>query len=151
MQKKYLVSLTDEERQELRTLIKKGTLSARKLTRAHILLRADEGAADDEIAASLHVARSTVERLRRRFVEGNLDEALHERPRPGAKRKLDSKQEAHLIALACTDAPNGRARWSMQLLADELVQLGVVEAVSDETVRRTLKKTFSNRGRLKNG
>jgi transposase len=151
MRKKYLVTLSDEERQELRTLIKKGTLSARKLTRAHILLRADEGAADGEIAASLHIARSTVERLRRRLVEGNLDEALHERPRPGAKRKLDSKQEAHLIALACTDAPDGRARWSMQLLADELVQLGVVEAVSDETVRRTLKKTFSNPGRSKNG
>ena len=151
MQKKYLVTLTEDERQELRDLTKKGTLSARKLTRAHILLRADEGVTDDEIAKTFRVARSTVERLRRRFVEGNLDEALHERPRPGAKRKLDTKQEAHLIAIACSTAPEGQARWTLQLLADELVQLGVVETVSDETVRRTLKKTFSSPGKSRNG
>lgn len=140
MQKRYLVTLTDDERHMLHDLIKKGTTSARKLTRAHILLHADAGATDDAIAASLHVARTTVERIRRRFVEETLDTALGERPRPGAKRKLDAKQEAHLIAVACTPAPDGQGRWTMQLLADEVVQLGVVDAISDETVRRTLKK-----------
>lgn len=151
MQKRYIVTLTDEERQLLRELIKKGMVSARKLTRAHILLRADEGATDEAIATSLHVARTTIERLRRRFVEGTLEEALGERPRPGAKRKLDMKQEAHLIAVTCTPAPEGQARWTMQLLADELVQLGIVDSISDETVRRTLKKTFSSPGKSKNG
>ena len=151
MRKKYIVTLTDAERQHLRDLVKKGTLSARKLTRAHILLRADEGATDDAIASALHVARTTVERLRQRFVEGNLDAALHERPRPGAKRALDMKQEARLTAIACTPAPHGQARWTMQLLADELVQLRVVDTISDETVRRTLKKTSSSPGKWKNG
>jgi transposase len=149
MQKRYIVTLTDEEGLFLLDLVKKGTLSARKLTRAHMLLRADEGATDDAIAVSLHVARTTVERLRRRFVEGNLEEALEERPRPGAKRKLNRKQEAYLIAITCTPAPEGQARWSMQLLADELVQLGMVDSTSDETVRRTLKKTFSSPGKSK--
>lgn len=149
MRKRYIVTLSDDERQILRELIKKGTTSARKLTRAHILLRADEGATDESIAESLHVARTTVERLRQRFVEGNLEEALNERPRPGAKRKLNRKQEAHLIAITCTPAPDGQARWSMQLLADELVQLGIVDSISDETVRRTLKKTSLSPGKSK--
>jgi transposase len=140
MRKRYIVTLTDDERQTLHDLVKKGTLSARKLTRAHILLHADAGATDDTIAQSLHVARTTVERLRRRFVEGNLEHALEERPRPGAQRKLDMKQEAHLIAITCSPAPAGQARWTMQLLADEVVQLGIVDSISDETVRRTEKK-----------
>jgi transposase len=141
MRKKYIVNLTAEERDQLLDLIKKGTSSARKLARAHILLRADEGATDDEIAVALHVNRSTVERTRKKLVEGNLEWALSERPRPGAKRKLDLKQEAFLIATTCSEAPTGQARWTMQLLADELVSLGIVETISDETVRRTLKKT----------
>lgn len=151
MRKRYIVTLTDDERQMLRDLVKRGTVSARKLTRAHILLHADAGATDDTIALSLHVARTTVERLRRRFVEGNLEEALGERPRPGAKRKLDTKQEAHLIAITCSPAPEGQARWTLQLLADEIVQLGIVDSISDETVRRTLKKTSSSLGKSKNG
>jgi transposase len=147
MRKKYIVELTAEERKELLDLIKKGSASARKLTRAHILLRADEGASDGHIAEALHVNRSTVERTRKKLVEGNLEFALSERQRPGAKRKLDDKQEAFLIATTCSAAPQGQARWSMQLLADELVSLGIVETISDETVRRTLKKTFLSLGR----
>jgi transposase len=142
MRKKYIVDLTDAERTQLLELIKKGSVAARKLTRAHILLRAAENATDDAIAAALHVNRSTVERTRKKFVEGNLELALAERPRPGGKRKLAAKQEAHLVAITCSSPPEGRKRWTMQLLADELVALSVVDAISDETVRRTLKKTF---------
>ena len=141
MHKKYLVTLTAEERAQLLDLTKKGSATARKLTRAHILLQADDGATDQAIAIALHIHRTTVERPRQRFVEGNLEGALAERPRPGAKRLLDAKQEAWLIATACSAAPAGQARWTMQLLADELVALEVVATISDETVRRTLKKT----------
>lgn len=141
MIKKYIVDLTETERTELRDLIKKGTAKARKLTRAHILLRADEDATDAAIAQALHVSIRTVERTRQKFVEGNLACALSERSRPGAKRKLDAKGEAHLVALACSTPPEGQAVWTMWLLADELVALGLVDTISDETVRRTLKKT----------
>jgi hypothetical protein len=141
MAKKYIVDLSDAERSELRELIKKGAAKARKLTRAHILLRADEDATDAAIAEALHVSLRTVERTRMKFVEGNLVAALSERPRPGAKRKLSAKGEAHLVALACSTPPEGQAVWTMWLLADELVALGLVDSISDETVRRTLKKT----------
>jgi transposase len=141
MNKKYIVDLTDAERTALHDLIKKGTVAARKLTRAHILLQANEGATDAAIALALHIGERTVERTRQKFVEGNLEAALTERPRPGGKRTLDTKQEARLIATACSSPPEGQKRWTMQLLADELVALDVVEAISDETVRRTLKKT----------
>jgi len=144
--KKYIVDLTETERAQLLGLIKKGKLSARKVTRAHILLQASDGVIDDLIAASLHVGRTTVERTRRRFVEGNLERALNEDPRPGGKRKLDEKQEAFLIATACSTPPHGRKEWTMQLLAEELVRLQQVESISDETVRRVLKKTHSNPG-----
>jgi transposase len=100
------------------------------------------GATDAAIAAALHIGERTVERTRQRFVQGNLAFALSERPRPGAKRKLDNKQEARLIATACSTPPEGQKRWTMQLLADELVSLALVDTISDETVRRTLKKTF---------
>jgi transposase len=96
---------------------------------------------DEKIAAALHVHRVTVERIRRRFVEGGLEQALNEQPRLGGRPKLDDKQEAMLVALACSQAPEGRSRWTLQLLADRLVELDVVDAISDETVRRTLKKT----------
>jgi transposase len=151
MNKKYIVDLTDAERTQLLDLIKKGALGARKLTRAHILLSADEGVSDAAIAAALHVGERTVERTRQKFVEGNLEYALSERPRPGAKRKLDAKQEARLIATACSTPPEGQKRWTMQLLADELVALSLVDAISDETVRRTLKKTSSSPGVSRNG
>lgn len=128
-----------------------GTLSARKLTRAHILLQADAGATDVSIADALHIGKRTVERVRQRFVEGNLEQALSERPRPGGKSKLEAKGEALLIATTCSPAPQGRARWTLQLLADELVALEVVDSISYETVRRRLKKTSSSLGRLKSG
>jgi transposase len=141
MNKKYIVDLSDAERTALLDLIKKGTVGARKLTRAHILLQAHDGATDAAIAAALHVGQRSVERTRQKFVLGNLEYALTERPRPGGKRKLDAKGEARLIATTCSTPPEGLKRWTMQLLADELVALEVVEAISDETVRRTLKKT----------
>jgi transposase len=141
MAPKYLVTLTDDERAQLLALTKKGTVSARMLTRAHILLQANASSPDGAIAAALHIGIATVERTRKRFVEEGLDAALRERPRPGGRRKLEGKQEAFLIALACSTPPDGRKRWTMQLLADKLVELKHVGAISDETVRRTLKKT----------
>lgn len=146
MSKLYVVDLTDEERTGLRDLVRKGRLSARKLTRAHILLRADEGVVDTAIAEALHVHVATVERTRRRFVEGGVEWALSERPRPGKARKLDVKQEAHLIALACSKPPEGRNRWTLRLLADRLVKLEIIESISYETVRRTLKGGASSPG-----
>lgn len=144
--KLYIVNLTADERQQLLDLVKKGRASARRLNRAHIVLQAHDGATDEAIAASLHVGRATVERTRKRFVEGNLERALHEDPRAGRAPMLDDKQEAWLIATACSTPPEGQKRWTMQLLADQMVQLKQVESISDETVRRTLKKTHSSRG-----
>jgi transposase len=141
MIKRYLVKLTRRERADLLALLNKGIASARKLTRARILLAADEHKTDAEIATALHVHPATVERTRRRFVDGRVAGALGEKPRPGGRPKLDGKQEAFLVALACSKAPAGRAHWTMQLLADRLIELGLVAAISDETVRRTLKKT----------
>jgi Homeodomain-like domain len=150
--KVYRVKLTPEERAQLHELLSKGKAAARTLTHARILLKADEGEAgpcltDDEIALDLDVNRSMVERVRVRCVEEGFEPAL--RPRPSRQlhpRKLDGVQEAHLIALACSPAPKGRARWSLRLLADKLVELDVVNDISYETVRQTLKKTNSNRG-----
>ena len=151
MAKKYIVTLTDDERTQLLALTKRGKVSARRLTRAHLLLQADAGRPDESIAQALHIGTATVERLRKRFVEAGLEAALSERPRPGGHRKLDGEQEAFLIALACSTPPEGRMCWTMQLLADKLVDLRVVEAISDETVRRTLKKTRSSRGKRRPG
>lgn len=149
--KEYMVTLTDEERTTLLALTRKGTLAARKLARAHILRLADEGKPDADIVEALGVGLSTVERTRKKYVEGGLEYALTERPRPGIKPKLDEKQEAYLIALACSTPPNDQVKWTMQLLADRLVQLGIVEEISDETVRRTLKKTCSSPGKSSSG
>ena len=145
------VILTDDERRELHALIHGGTTRARMLNRAQILLHASEGKQDKEIAAALHTSESTVGRIRKRFVEAGLHGALHELARPGGARALSGAQEAHLIALTCSAPPDGRKEWTMQLLADRLVTLGVVEAISDETVRRTLKKGGSNRGCTSSG
>jgi transposase len=144
--KKYIVELTDDERDTLLSLVKSGETKARKLNRAHILLLAAEGRSDPEIARALHTSESTVQRTRKRFVEGNLEFALNERRRPGAKAKLNDKDEALLIALSKSTPPEGRANWTMQLLADRLVELGEVESISDETVRRMLKKRGSSPG-----
>jgi len=152
MRKKvYVVELTDDERQRLQAVIHGGTAKARMVNRAQILLHAHEEKQDKEVAAALHTSESTVGRIRKRFVEDGLHGALHEVVRPGGARKLSGEQEAHLVALACSDPPHGRAEWTMQLLADRLVTLGIVETISDETVRRTLKRGASNHGSTSNG
>lgn len=140
MRKLYLVKLFAQERTQLQTLLRGGKIAARTLNRAHVLLLADEGKIDLEIAAALHIGASTVERTRKRFVEGGLDAALYEKPRVGHAPKLNDKQQAYLIALACSDPPEGRVRWTVRLLASRLVELGVTDAISRESVRRTLKK-----------
>jgi transposase len=151
MAKRYIVTLTDAERTQLVTLTKKGKVSAWQLSRAHTLLQANAGATDETIAAALHLGIATVERTRKRFVEEGLAAALTERPRPGGRRKLDGKQEAFLIALACSTPPEGRTCWTMQLLADRLIELRIVNAISDETIRRTLKKTLASHGKRRPG
>lgn len=148
MSKRYRVDLTEEERRQLDALIAKGKAPARQIRRAHLLLLAAENRSDSAIATALHVGRATVERTRKRFVAEGLAAALTERPRPGGAPKLDGKQEAFLVALACTNPPEGRQFWTMQLLADRLVAEGVIAAISDETVRRTLKRGTSSPGLL---
>ena len=138
--KKYIVNLETDEREQLLEMTRKGELGVRKMKRAQILLKADEGWKDKDIIQALNTSRSTVERTRKRFVEGGLDKALNEDPRPGQRVKLAGSAEAHLVALTCSDAPGGRDHWPLRLLADKLVELGVVESVSHETVRRTMKK-----------
>ena len=120
--KRYIVRLTEDERTELLGLIAKGITSARLLTRARVLLKADEGWKDKEIAQALNSSVATIERIRQRFVEGNLEKALHDDPRPGAKCQLDGRAEAQRIALACSKAPEGHAVWSVRLLAGTLVE-----------------------------
>jgi transposase len=137
----YIVDLTEEERTYLLDFIKSGTQSARKLNRARILLLADEDRSDLEISEALHTGTATVQRTRRRFVEGNLEGALNERPRPGARKKLDEKGKAVLETLAHSKPPAGRKRWTLQLLADRLVALKVVDSISHETVRQEVKKS----------
>jgi len=148
----YRVVLTEAQRAELRGLVGAGVAPARMLTRARVLLKADHGEggpgwSDAAIAAALDVNASTVLRVRRQFVTDGLDATLaRKRPDRIYERRLDGAQEARLVAVACSAPPDGQARWSLRLLADELVRLEVVEAVSHETVRQTLKKTSSSRG-----
>lgn len=149
--KKYVVTLRDEESQTLKDLIKKGKGNARRLTRAHILLLAAEDKSDETIATTLPTSVPTVERTRKKFVEGNLDGALNDQPHPKRGTKLNAKGRARLVATACSTPPAGRAKWTMQLLADRLVELKMVEAISDETVRLELKKTNLSRGKKNNG
>ena len=146
MAKRYRVTLTDEERERLRALTRKGTGAVRTVRRAQTLLLADQGRTDEAIAAALRSGLSTVARTRQRFVEEGLEAALVDRPRPGATPKLDPKQQAMVVALACTRPPEGRRRWTMQLLADRVVELAVVPAISDEAIRRLLKKGRSSPG-----
>ena len=146
--KKYRVTLTAEERRGLQDLIAAGKAAAQKLAHARILLKADAAPGgpawtDERIAEAVEVSCATVERVRQRFVEQGLEAALVRKPqdRPSRLPKLDGRAEAHLGALACSKPPEGRAEWTMQLLADKLVELEVVDSISDETVRRTLQKT----------
>jgi transposase len=147
MKKKYIVTLTEAERQILQAMLSRGQAAARKLVHARILLKADASpggpAWDDErIAEGLEVGRATVERVRKEFVEEGLDAALERRkPRRQYERTLDGDGEAHLVALACSKAPEGRSRWTLRLLADRMVRLEYVEEVSKDTVSRVLKKT----------
>jgi transposase len=156
--KKYKVTLTAEERGQLSDLIAVGKASAKKLAHARILLKADASESgpawdDARIGLAVEVSTRTVERVRQRFVEQGLEAALvrKEQDKPSRERKLDGSAEARLIALACSKPPVGRACWTMQLLADQLVELQVVATVSDETVRRTLQKTRSSHGRRSSG
>jgi transposase len=147
MKKRYVVELTRKERQRLRQLVSSGKARARKLTHARILLKADSSPGgpnwpDSRIRRAVDVGTATIERVRKRFVEDGLEAALSRRKSNRLyPHKLDGDAEAHLIAIACSEAPQGYQRWTLQLLADRMVQLGHVESLSYETVRRTLKKT----------
>ena len=149
--KKYVVELTGGERAELEALTRKGTASARRLKKALVLLAADDGDKDEEVAAKARVHVTTVEQIRKRCVEEGLEAALSERPRPGKSPLLDGRQEAYLIALACSQPPAGRAEWTMKLLAGRIVELEIVDSISDETVRRTLKKGMLSPGSARSG
>ena len=148
--KKYRVELTAEERHILLQLTRSGKTAVRELSRARILLKADEGLSDEEIAEEVGTSVPTIERTRRRFIEENLG-ALRERARPGQRPKLDAKGEAHLIAVACSKAPGERKRWTLRLLADKAVELGLCEKLSYEAVRGLLKKTRSSPGSTSSG
>jgi len=141
--KKYIVDLTDEERKELERLIRSGKDSARRIRYAQALLKADAGWTDQRISEAFEMSINTAQRLRQRFVEEGLPVALGARsrkPKP-YRRKLDGEKEAHLIALACSEPPEGSTRWTLRMLADKMVQLCYVDSVSHETVRQALKKT----------
>jgi transposase len=148
MKKKYPVILSDTERDDLKRLIATGTAPARKLTHARILLKADQSAegagwVDEKVADAVEVSQPTVSRVRKQYFEEGLEAALNRRPpKREYHRKLDGEQEARLVALACSQPPEGHARWSLRMLADRLVELEIVEEdISHQTVRRTLKKT----------
>lgn len=151
MVKKYIVRLNDEEREFLDQFITTGKRGARQINHARILLKSDMnhetgGKTDTEIKDALDISLRTIERVRQRFVEEGLDASLKQRPGAGRKRKLQGKEEAHLIALRCGKPPQGEARWTLRLLADKMVELNHVEALSHETVRQTLKKISFNPG-----
>lgn len=151
MPKKYIVKLKPEQQQKLLDITKKGKAAAREIRRAQTLLMASEGKTDEAIAKTLQVSIATVERTRKQFVEENMAVALKERPRPGKPRKLSSVGEAFLIATACTGAPEGHKSWTLQLLAERLVSLEIVDSISADTVGRVLKKTNSSLGYRNNG
>ena len=150
--KKYIVKLKEEEREELRRLITQGQASARKLAHARILVKADSGEgglawSDQAISEALEVGTATVERVRQRFVEEGMQAALNrQKPSRRYPRKLDGEQEAYLIALTCSAAEAGRDRWTLQMLADKVVELHLVDSIARETIRQVLKKTNSSRG-----
>lgn len=150
----YQVKLSQSERDHLKNLVSSGESKARKLTQARILLKADEGWTDDQIAEALDVGQATVGRIRTLYATEGLDRAINRKPPTrDYERKIDGKAEAHLVALICGEPPEGRARWTLRLLAERFVTLEQVEveSVSHETVRQTLKKTNSSLGRTSNG
>ena len=145
MVKTYEVTLSNYEQHTLISIIKGGIHSSRKITRAHILLLANEGKKDREIAVALHTSIPTVQRTRQRYCEWGLDRALNDLPRPGGQMRLDARNEAILLSLVNSDPPEGNSRWTNQLLADTMKELQFVDQLSRETVRRTLKKLRSER------
>ena len=149
--KKYIVDLTESERNELVVLTSKGTVAARKMKRAQILLQAHDGRTDQEIVQGLRVSRPCVERVRQRFVKGGQPKALNEAKRPGARRKLDGRQEARLIAEVCSASPAGYVRWTLRLLAGRVIMLQLADHISHETVRQVLKKTTASPGSSASG
>ena len=144
---KHEVKLTRKERQKLLAIVSKGRNQAVVIRRAHILLKSDEGKTDREICDQLYIGEETVRRTRLRFCEDGLDKALTDKARPGAESKLDEGQEAHLTALACTQPPDGRARWTLELLAQHLIEDGLIEHIAPETVRLILKKNRLSLGK----
>ncbi len=147
---RYIIDLSDEEREHLLGVTQRGKSSVRKIKRAQMLLKASGGMGDEQIAEAVGTSVATVFRTRRRFVEEGLL-ALDERHRPGQPRKLDGKQEAYVIAMACSEPPKGHSHWALRLLASKVVELGFVASISPETVRQTLKKTNSSPGRNTSG
>lgn len=144
--RKEKLKLSKAESQKLQELIRKGENKARVITRSRILLLSDEGRTDQQVADALQIGRATVERIRRRAVREGVEVALVDRPRPGAEPKLDVKQEAQLIAIACSEPPAGQKRWTIRLLMEEVMQRKIVDSISFETVRRIVKKTMSSPG-----
>lgn len=149
--KKHIVSLTDEERETLQSYLRSGVHSTRFLNRVRVLLRADKGQGDPEIARNVGVSKVTAYNIRRRFATRGLQAALTEKSRPGAPRKLTGQDKANVVLLACTDAPDGRTRWTHRLLADKLVELEMVPSISYKSVERILKKTNSSPGKGNTG
>jgi transposase len=149
---KYVVRLTEEERAELQGLVRRGKVAAAKRSRAQVLLKADaglegSGSTDEQVAQSLEVSTRSVNRVRKAYVEEGLSAAIERQPpRKQPRRKLDGAAEAHLVAVACSPPPAGQTRWTLRLLSDKLVELQIVESISRECVRQTLKKTISSRG-----
>ena len=156
---KYRVELTESQKSRLGEVAHRGRTCpwpeqgspARTVKRALALLKADEGQIDNRIADALSISRRTVVRIRKRFCEEGLESALTERPRPGQKRKLSGEQEAHLVAIACSEPPEGHTHWTLRLLAGKVVEMDFAESIAIETVRQLLKKTNSGRGRRGSG
>ena len=143
----YIIDLSDSEKAYLNDIISKGKNSAQKIKRANCLLEANNGTIDREIIKMFKTSSATIERLRKRFVEEGLESSLNNKPKKPKARRLDGKGEAKLISLVCGNPPEGRSKWTLELLANELVELGCVESIAKETVRQTLKKTNLSLGK----
>ena len=156
MNHKYIVQLTDEEREALRALVQKGQTQGYRIKHAQILMKLDEIPENqewtyDKIKEAYHATPHTISQIAKRFVTGGMEAALGRKEQVNRHKKIDGRVEAHIIAIACSEAPEGRERWTLQLIADELVRLGVVESISDTAVMDTLKKTNLSLGKRRNG
>ena len=151
MTKKYIITLSEDEQQQLKKHISKGVNGARSIRRAHILLQASEGFKDEDIAIQQRCGASTVQRTRQRYVKEGLPYALFDKPKSGKPEKLTSKAKAYLVALACSEPPEGQKVWTLRMLGDQLVELALVESISRECVRTHLKKTHVSPGNTSSG